>query len=108
VFDVLILMAIHRILAEVQVPKMRLLTGCALGAAALLGLKVLGAELLGSASTNPLLASFAVLIGLLIWFNFICRVLLLTAAWIATGIDRTLGLPAIETESTAPSVSVSP
>ncbi len=93
VFDVLVLMAMHRYLAEVRVGRLRLLAGCALGGAALLGLKILGASLLGGASSNFLLASFAVLIGVLIWFNFICRVLLLTAAWIATGADRMLGLP---------------
>jgi len=93
VFDVIVLIAIHRVLAEVQVPRMRLLIGCAIGGAALLGIKILGAALLGGASNNPLLASFAVLLGVLIWFNFICRVLLLTASWIATGLDRTLGLP---------------
>jgi membrane protein len=92
-FDVLVLMAMHRYLAEVSVPKWKLLSGCAIGGAALLGLKVLGAVLLGGSSSNPLLVSFAVLIGVLIWFNFICRVLLLTAAWIATGLDRELGLP---------------
>lgn len=91
-FDVLVLMAMHRFLAEVRVPRLRLLMGCALGGAALLGLKVLGTALLGGASSNPLLASFAVFFGLLIWFNFICRVLLLTASWIATGLDRSLGL----------------
>ncbi len=84
VFDVLVLVAIHRFLAEVRVPRWELLSGCALGGLAMLGLKVLGNVLLGGASSNPLLASFAVLIGLLIWFNLICRVLLLTAAWIAT------------------------
>lgn len=93
VFDVLVLVAIHRLLAEVRVPRWSLLSGCAIGGAALFGLKVLGTALLGGATSNPLLASFAVLIGLLLWFNFICRTLLLTAAWVATGQDRTLGLP---------------
>jgi len=90
-FDVLVLMAMHRFLAEVRVPRWRLVTGCAWGAAAMLGLKILGTTLLGGATSNPLLASFAVLVGLLIWFNLICRVLLLTASWIATGADRALG-----------------
>lgn len=99
VFDVLVLMAIHRVLAEVRVPRLRLVLGCALGGAALLVLKVLGTALLGGASSNPLLASFAVLLGVLIWFNFICRVLLLTASWIATGLDRGLGLPSAPTEA---------
>lgn len=93
IFDVLVLMAMHRYLAEVRLPRLRLLIGCALGGAALLGLKVLGASLLRGGTSNPLLDSFALLIGVLLWFNFVCRVLLLTAAWIATGVDRRLGLP---------------
>lgn len=93
IFDVLLLWAMHRYLAEVKVPRWRLLGGSALGAAALLVLKILGGELLGGASSNPLLASFAVLVGLLLWFNFICRALLLTSTWIATGQDKNLGLP---------------
>lgn len=100
-FDVITLMAMHRYLAEVRVPRLRLIRGCGLGAAALLVLKILGGVLLGGASRNPLLASFALIIGLLIWFNFICRVLLLTASWIATGIDRTLGLPLEDTRQLA-------
>lgn len=92
-FDVAVLIAIHRLLAEVRVPWMPLLAGSALGAAALLMLKILGSVLLGGASRNPLLASFALIIGLLIWFNFICRVLLLTAAWIEAGLDKSVGLP---------------
>jgi membrane protein len=87
------LMAMHRFLAEVRVSRLRLIVGCSLGGLTLLGLKVLGAALLGGATSNPLLTSFALFIGVLLWFNFICRVLLLTASWIATGLDRTLGLP---------------
>lgn len=93
VFDVIVLMAMHRLLAEVAVPWRRLLAGSLLGGAVLLGLKVLGTALLGGATSNPLLASFAVLIGILLWFNLICRVLLLTASWMATGLDKSLGLP---------------
>lgn len=92
VFDVLVLIAIHRFLAEVRVPRWRLLGGCMLGGLVLLGLKVLGTTLLGGATTNPFLASFAVFVGLLLWFNFICRTLLLTSSWIATGMDRGLGV----------------
>lgn len=92
-FDVLVLIAMHRFLAEVTVPRWSLISGCAMGGIALLGLKILGSALLGGASNNPLLATFAVFIGLLLWFNFICRTLLLTASWIATGQDRELGLP---------------
>ncbi len=93
VFDILVLIAMHRFLAEVRVPRWKLLSGCMLGGTALLGLKVLGNALLGGASSNPLLASFAVFVGLLLWFNLICRTLLLTSAWIVTGMDRRIGLP---------------
>lgn len=93
VFDVLLLLAIHWLLAEIRTPWWSMLRGCALGGAATFGLKILGTLLLGGTSSNPLLASFAVIIGLLIWFNLICRTLLLTASWIATGQDRSLGLP---------------
>ncbi|WP_427869749.1 YihY/virulence factor BrkB family protein [Leucobacter luti] len=99
VFDVAVLYAMHRYLAEIRIPRMRLLAGCALGGIALVVLKILGGLLLNGASSNPLLATFAVLIGLLLWFNFICRALLLTAAWIATGIDQTIGLPLQDTEA---------
>lgn len=95
VFDVALIFAMHRYLAEIRVPFWHLLYGSVLGGVALLALKVLGTSLLGGASSNPLLASFAVFIGLLLWFNFICRALLLTSAWIAVGEDRTLGLPEV-------------
>ncbi len=93
VFDVLILIAIHRALAEVRIGRWNLVTGCMLGGAALFGLKMLAGMLLGGASNNPLLAPFVIFVGLLLWFNFVCRTLLLTSAWIATGVDKTLGLP---------------
>lgn len=93
VFDVLVLLAIHFWLAEVRVPRWPMLIGCALGGAVLFGLKLLGTILLGGATSNPLLASFAVIVGLLIWFNLVCRTVLLTASWIATGQDPRLGVP---------------
>lgn len=93
VFDVALIYAMHRYLAEIRVPRWHLVQGSLLGGVALLILKLLGTVLLGGASNNPLLASFAVFIGLLLWFNFICRALLLTAAWIAVGEDSKLGLP---------------
>ena len=48
------------------------------GKAALLVVTV-GSALLGGATNNPLIASFAVLAGLLIFFNLVCQVILVTA-----------------------------
>ena len=93
VFDVLVLIAIHRYLAEVRIAWWPLVTGTMIGAAALFVLKVLGTALLGGATSNPLLAPFAIFVGLLLWFNFICRALLLTSSWIATGLHPELGMP---------------
>lgn len=87
VLDAFVLGMLYRVLAVVKIPLQHLWQGALLGALALGGLKVLGSSLLGGASNNPLLASFAVLLGLLIWFNFACQVILLGASWIAIGVD---------------------
>ena len=44
-------------------------------------LQIFSTELLASAGQNPLLAPFAIIIGLLIWFNLVSQVYLLCAAW---------------------------
>lgn len=89
-----VLWAIHRFLAQVPVRGRRLWLGCLPGAVGLLILTVLGTSVLGGATKNPLLKSFVVIIALLLWFNFICRILLLTSSWIACGRAKDIGLPA--------------
>lgn len=83
--DTLTLCALFRVLSRVRIPFRRLVAGSLLGAGALGVLKLLGGALLGGASSNPLLATFAVIIGLLIWFHLVSTVTLLSAAWIAVG-----------------------
>lgn len=85
VLDTVVLAMLYRVLSGLKIPLRRLLVGSVLGAAALGVLKLLGGLLLGGAGRNPLLASFAIIIGLLIWFNLICVVILLGASWIAVG-----------------------
>lgn len=85
VLDCVILAGLFRLVAGLRIPLRRLLVGVMLGAGALGVLKVLGSALLGGATRNPLLAGFAVIIGLLIWFNFLCQVILISAAWVAVG-----------------------
>jgi membrane protein len=80
--DLVVLAGLYRILAGVPIPARPLWQGAALGALALGVLKVLGSALLGGASNNPLIASFAVIAGLLIWFNLVCQVILVCAAWV--------------------------
>lgn len=85
VLDTAALAVLYRLLSGLQIPLRRLLVGAVIGATGLGILKVLGSALLGGASRNPLLASFALIIGLLIWFNLLCQVILLAASWIAVG-----------------------
>ncbi|XAS68023.1 YihY/virulence factor BrkB family protein [Micrococcaceae bacterium Sec5.7] len=46
-------------------------------------LQVFSTELLAGAGRNPILAPFAIIIGLLIWFNLVSQVYLVAAAWSA-------------------------
>lgn len=87
IIDTLTLALLFRVLAEVYIPLRRLFVGSVLGALALGVLKVLGSALLGGAGANPLLAAFAVIVGLLIWFNLMSTVMLLAASWIAVGMN---------------------
>ncbi|MGV3734021.1 MAG: YihY/virulence factor BrkB family protein [Microcella sp.] len=82
--DYVALVAAFRVLSEVALPWRYAHSGALLGALALGVLKVVGTLLLGGTSSNPLIASFAVILGLLIWFSLVCQVILLSAAWIAT------------------------
>lgn len=91
--DMAALLVLIRLLADVRVPWLPLLRGCLLGALVLTLLKTLGGAVLGGGSSNPLLAGFAVLVGLLVWFNLLCRTLLFTVSWLATGQDKMLGRP---------------
>ncbi len=83
--NIVTLGAMFRVMARVAIPWRNLFFGVLLGASVLAGLSVLGGVLLGGATKNPLLATFAVFIGLLLWFNLVSRVILLSASWIAVG-----------------------
>ncbi len=86
--DVLIVGGMIYLLSGIPIPTKRLFAGAALGAIALDILKIGAGFAFHSTGHNPLFASFAIFIGLLIWFNFACRIYLLTAAWIGAGLER--------------------
>lgn len=87
VLDTVVLATFYRVLSGIKIPLAWLLRGALIGAAALGAVKALGSALLGGVKANPLLTSFAVIIGLLIWFNLICQIILLAATWIAVGLN---------------------
>lgn len=85
--DALTLGMFYRVVASVRIPLRHLAHAALLGGAALGTLKGLGSALLGGATSNPLLAGFAVIVGLLIWFNLVCQVILYFAAWTAVSLS---------------------
>ncbi|MET0590289.1 MAG: YhjD/YihY/BrkB family envelope integrity protein [Naasia sp.] len=83
--DLATLAAAFRILSAIRIPPKRLLAGAAIGAAAIGALKAaVTLGLIGGTGANPLLAGFAIL-GLMIFLNFVCQALLISASWIAVG-----------------------
>ena len=81
--DTLVLAVLYRVLLAVRIPWQRLLTGSLLGGLALGILKVLGTSIVVGGGKNPLLASFAVILGLLVWLGLVCQVVLIAATWIS-------------------------
>lgn len=86
---------LFRVVARVRVP-WPILGGAALvGGFGITGVTVASGLLLGGATANPLIAPFAVIAGLLIVYNLVCQVFLLSASWIAvTAGDAGLDLAA--------------
>lgn len=98
--DAVTLGALFRVLSGVPIPWSRLRGGVLVGATGLGVLKVLfSAAIIGGVGSNPLLKSFAVILGLLIFFNFVCQVILLAASWITVGLaDRGIDVDPLHTE----------
>lgn len=74
------LAALYRLVSDVRVGGRELATGSLLGGVGLALLTLLGGFLLGGARANPLIASFGVVAGLLLYYQFACQVILLVAA----------------------------
>jgi len=87
ILDTATLGVFYRVVSRIKIPFRVLAQGTIIAALALGLLKFGGTFLLDGATRNPLLASFAVIIGLLIWFNLICQIILIGAAWIAVTAD---------------------
>ncbi|MEV8254542.1 YihY/virulence factor BrkB family protein [Rhodoglobus sp. NPDC076762] len=85
--DTATLAVFYRVVSGIKIPFRVLAQGTIIAAVALGALKFGGGFLLEGATRNPLLASFAVIIGLLIWFNLICQIILIGSAWIAVSAD---------------------
>jgi membrane protein len=84
VADFLLMVIILRLLSGLTLSRSDVAQSALLGAVGLGVLKLASGMLLANASKKPLLAGFAVIIGLLLLINLISRVVLLSAAWSAT------------------------
>lgn len=84
VFDAIVVLLIIRFVAGVQPPRKDLYIGALAAAAAFGVLRYLGTSIIvGSSSRNALLGSFATFVTILLLANFVTRILLMVAAWIA-------------------------
>ncbi|WP_430645923.1 YihY/virulence factor BrkB family protein [Agromyces sp. GXS1127] len=83
VIDTLALAVMFRFLSGAEVAWRRMWTGSLLGSAALSVLQMLGGLVLSWAGSNPLLATFTVIVALLLWFRIASIIILVAAAWIA-------------------------
>lgn len=88
-FDAVVLASLYRVLARIRIPFPQLIGGVLVGAAGLAVLKILGSQLLVGVARNPLMASFAIVVGLMFWFNLISHVMLIAASWIAESVRPT-------------------
>jgi membrane protein len=73
----------YKFAASLKLSRRALLEGTVLAALGTGVLQIFSTELLAGASRNPILAPFAIIIGLLIWFNLVSQVYLISAGWAA-------------------------
>lgn len=74
------------VLSGVKARPRTLIVGSLLGGVGLTVLQQLSGLFVAGAAANPLLASFAALIALLLWFNLSAQVILLASTWIIVGV----------------------
>ena len=91
--DAAIIMLMLRVLTGVDVPWRGLRNAAVFGGIGLTLLKKFGALLLTSTTSNPLFLTFATVVGLLVWLNFMSRIILISAAWAANDLDTAAIVP---------------
>ena len=73
----------YTVAAGLKPARHTLLEATTLAAVGTTVLQIFSTQLLASAGKNPILAPFAIIIGLLIWFNLVSQVYVVCAAWLA-------------------------
>lgn len=86
--DAVVVASAFSLLSGVKARPRTLWTGALLGGIGLTVLQQLSGLFVGGASSNPLLASFASLIALLLWLNLSSQVILLASAYIVVSVEE--------------------
>ncbi|SDQ28122.1 YihY/virulence factor BrkB family protein [Leucobacter chromiiresistens] len=84
IIDAVAIALMFRVLSGVRAPAKALWSGALLGGAGLVVLQELSGLFVRGATSNPLLASFATLIALLLWINLSSQVILIASSMIIT------------------------
>ncbi|KQZ83963.1 ribonuclease BN [Microbacterium sp. Root166] len=88
VLDAAVIALAFVVLSGVKARPGTLIVGSLIGGIGLTVLQQLSGLFVRGAGANPLLASFAALIALLIWFNLSAQVILLASTWIIIGVHE--------------------
>ncbi len=88
ILDAAAIAVLFRTLSGVKPSVRALLPGALYGAVGLTVLQQLSGLFVAGAGANPLLATFASLIALLLWFNLSAQVILIASAYIITSMDE--------------------
>lgn len=85
--DTLLMIVMLRVVSGIPLSWRTLVQGSLVGGVGLTVLKLSAATLLPRMTANPLFASFAIVVGLLVWLNLVARLILIAAAWAANDVD---------------------
>jgi membrane protein len=83
-FDAVVFLVVFSRISGTRASWRRLIRGALFGAVGFETLKLIATLLIGFTTRNPVYASFAVVVGLLVWIDIVSRFFLFSAAWTAT------------------------
>jgi len=98
--DMAIMVVLLRVLTGLKLPWPVVRAGALIGGGAMTLLKLVGAQLVTRATSNPVFGSLVVVVGLLFWLNLMAKVVLLSAAWAAGDLDDS-GMPSTRAAAAA-------
>lgn len=79
--DSVVAVILFRLASGITMPRVALLESAFIAGAGSTTLRYFSSLLLGSASSNPILAPFAVILGLFVWFYLLSQIYLLATSW---------------------------